>query len=289
MATPKSPNPIYHDPVQTRRRSSSHKSVASSPSRSASHADFTRTSIPMDGDAFSYNPSHLSAWYLSQDLWDRLPVGVQSSLASVQHSGAAVLTGFERLDKHTADTNATDADQKAPVDELLIQLNELPTPKLRTVSNASSALQSDRSAPLTDGSSAPQSGSASPATPTFDVAQLMSSASPASLGSPALSLQSYSCDRSFITPPLDRHGAYFATELSHLRTEALPRLRHQSYKVDQEWSEAKCNGAVTAEDVNTFENWWVEKKCTILSLNEKGKRLATAVGLAKTGLGWSAP
>lgn len=52
-----------------------------------------RTLCPRDGDAFSYNPSHLPAWYIPQDLWERLPATLQSTLASMQHAGAAALTG----------------------------------------------------------------------------------------------------------------------------------------------------------------------------------------------------
>jgi hypothetical protein len=92
MATPQSPTPIYHDPAQTRRRPSGRRSVAAL-SRSSSHIETARTACPKDGDAFSYDPSHLRIWYVPQDLWDRLPAQVQSSLAAVQHSGAAVLTG----------------------------------------------------------------------------------------------------------------------------------------------------------------------------------------------------
>ncbi|KAH9866764.1 hypothetical protein J1614_008457 [Plenodomus biglobosus] len=94
MAASPSVTPIYHDPKPTRnRRSSSRKSVASTLSRSTSYLDSPRTACPKDGDAFSYNPAHLRAWLIPQELWDRLPASVQSSLAAVQHSGAAVLTG----------------------------------------------------------------------------------------------------------------------------------------------------------------------------------------------------
>lgn len=93
MATPQSPKPIYHDPMLlSRPRSCSRRSVASL-SRSASYIDSPRTACPKDGDAFSYDPAHLRHWYCPHELWVRLPQNVQSSLAAVQHSGAAVLTG----------------------------------------------------------------------------------------------------------------------------------------------------------------------------------------------------
>jgi len=91
MAAPLSSHPVYHDPIPMSRRSSSRKTIACL-SRTASNVD-ARTVGPKDGDAFSYDPSHLRHWYCPQELWDRLPKQVQSSLADVQHAGAAVLTG----------------------------------------------------------------------------------------------------------------------------------------------------------------------------------------------------
>lgn len=55
--------------------------------------DTPRTACPKDGDAFSYDPSHLRSWYVPRELWDHLPAELRESLAAVQHSGAAVLTG----------------------------------------------------------------------------------------------------------------------------------------------------------------------------------------------------
>ena len=86
-----SPNqPSHHSPLLGRnhsRRSSSRKSFGSS------LVDSPRTLCPRDGDAFSYDPAHLAEWYIPQDLWDHLPLSLQTTLASMQHSGAAVLTG----------------------------------------------------------------------------------------------------------------------------------------------------------------------------------------------------
>jgi hypothetical protein len=97
-------------------------------------------------------------------------------------------------------------------------------------------------------------------------------------------------ERSFtFTTPLEPHDAYYRTELSHLRTEALPRLRHGSIKVDTEWYEAKCTGAFSADEINAFELWWMQKKLEVGHLNEKAKRLSIAIGLASTGMGWTAP
>lgn len=93
-------------------------------------------------------------------------------------------------------------------------------------------------------------------------------------------------ERSFSTPR-EPHDAYFAAELSHLRTEALTRLRHAARKVDQEWSEAKRTNALSPGDVKDFEDWWGEKKSAISRLNEKGKRMSLAIGLSSSGVGWT--
>jgi hypothetical protein len=91
MAAPTSPNqPANRSPLlggHHSRRSSTRKSFASS------LVDSPRTLCPRDGDAFSYDPAHLAEWYMPQDLWDRLTPKLQTTLASMQHSGAAVLTG----------------------------------------------------------------------------------------------------------------------------------------------------------------------------------------------------
>lgn len=96
MAASHSANPVYHDPAPCHsrdRRSSSRRSFASPLSRSNSNLDLPRPTCPKDGDAFSYDPTHLETWYLSQELWARLPAQLRSRIAAVQHAGAAVLTG----------------------------------------------------------------------------------------------------------------------------------------------------------------------------------------------------
>jgi hypothetical protein len=88
---------------------------------------------------------------------------------------------------------------------------------------------------------------------------------------------------------MEPQDAKFASELSYLRTEALPRLRHAGHKVDTEWYEAKRTACVTPEDAQTFEIWWNETKSIILKLSETGKRLAEAHGVTSNGMGWTAP
>ena len=88
---------------------------------------------------------------------------------------------------------------------------------------------------------------------------------------------------------MEPQDAKFASELSYLRTEALPRLRHAGHKVDTEWYEAKRTASVTPEDAQIFESWWNETKSNILKLSETGKRLAEAHGVTSNGMGWTAP
>ncbi|KAF1917279.1 hypothetical protein BDU57DRAFT_555172 [Ampelomyces quisqualis] len=290
------PSPLtMHSPPQRlgclRAGNSSRKRFAAPGSRSNSGMESPRAPRPQHGDAFHFDPAQLQKWYLPQAMWDLLPAPLQASLTDVQHSGAAVSTGFARLEQHEANIEKhTEGDDQYDVD----QLDNLPPAKLsRAFSNASSVFVSDASSCATasssSASSASQSGSASPVTssshprtrPTF---------SPVSLGDPASinRKQSRSRDRSFSTP-LEPHDAYYATELSHLRTEALPGLRHLARKVDVDWADAKRSGVLNSDDANAFENWWAEKTCEIMALDSIGKYRADAFGLVPTGMGWCAP
>ncbi|KAK8238552.1 hypothetical protein HDK90DRAFT_229663 [Phyllosticta capitalensis] len=79
---------------QLRRPSFKKTHVSSGPGVSA-----PRTHCPKDVDAFSYNPTHLQQWMMPQDLWEQLPHQLKTPLASVQHAGAAVLTGLDRIEE----------------------------------------------------------------------------------------------------------------------------------------------------------------------------------------------
>ncbi|KAF1925700.1 uncharacterized protein M421DRAFT_236146 [Didymella exigua CBS 183.55] len=282
----------FHDPRSSRphsRRNSTRRSFASSLSRSSSYLDSPRTPCPKDGDAFAYNPSHLDYWYCPQSTWDRLPSSVQKSLAAVQHAGASALTGFERLREHSGSNDGSRTDQRALEDEVLVDLDDLRPQKFRTASNASSVFLSDISSPTYSGTPASDSGSASPVPSTFSLSQSATTPASISLGPPELEAKRPSTrERSFSTP-LDPQDAKYASELSYLRTEAVPRLRHAGHKVDTEWYEAKRTGFVAAEDVQAFEGWWTATKCSILKLSEKSKRMAEANGVTSNGMGWTAP
>ncbi|KAF2624752.1 hypothetical protein BU25DRAFT_413297 [Macroventuria anomochaeta] len=282
----------FHDSRSSRprsRRNSTRRSFASSLPKSSPYIDSPRTPCPKDGDAFAYDPTHLKGWYCPQATWDRLPTAVQKSLAAVQHAGASALTGFERLQEHSGVSNGSRTDQKSPEEEILVELDELRPQKFRTASNASSVFLSDISSPTYSGTPASDSGSASPVPSTFSLSQSAATPAPISLGPPDLETKRSSTrERSFSTP-LEPQDAKYASELSYLRTEALPRLRHTGHKVDTEWYDAKRTGSVATEDVQTFENWWGETKCTILKLSETGKKLAEANGVTSNGMGWTAP
>ncbi|KAF2086566.1 hypothetical protein K490DRAFT_66759 [Saccharata proteae CBS 121410] len=58
-----------------------------------------RTLCPKDADAFSFDPEFLDAWTMPDDLWTYLPRPILAHLAAMQHAGAAVLTGFDRLER----------------------------------------------------------------------------------------------------------------------------------------------------------------------------------------------
>lgn len=301
MATESSPKPIYHSPnglgCNHSRRNSSRRSFTSTALPSLPK-ESPRPLCPRDGDSYSYKPRHLPAWYVSQDLWERLPGHIQSPLTALQHAGAAVLTGYERLEKHSEDRDNDHA--KAIDDEMDVQLEEsillLPTldtrfpPKLRTESTTSSALtESTIWSPVFSSQS---SGSASP---DLSASQTTSPISPICLTpADAEPPANRPCDRllskerSFCTP-LEPHNAYYATELSQLRTESIPRLRHAARKVETEWYDCKRQGAIPAHDIAAFEQWWAEKKSIIVNLNEKCKQLSVAFGMGPAGMGWTAP
>lgn len=171
-------------------------------------------------------------------------------------------------------------------DELLVHLDDLPPPRVRTTSTASSVFLSDVSSPEFTGTPNSEAGS-----PSLSASQATSPVSPICLwpaDSQFLQKRERSRERSFSTP-LEPHDAYYATELSHLRTEALPRLRHAVRKVEAEWNEAERTNTLSTDDLNEFRNWLAMKQCKVQLLNENCKRLSLAIGLSPSGMGWTAP
>lgn len=196
---------------------------------------------------------------------------MQSALAALQHSGAAVLTSYERLEQHS--TKDTTAEQKFVPDHMTLA-------DLRAASFSSSAITSPTfSSPSSSMASSPAILALSNAGPI----------SPITLSPPEMaSSEKRHHERSF-SIPLEPRDAYYATELSYLRTESLPRLRHGARKVDNEWYEAKRLGAVSQDDASEFEKWWADKKKWIHQLDDQGRRMSSAMGVSASGLGWTAP
>jgi hypothetical protein len=194
--------------------------------------------------------------------------------------------GYERLEEHTEGLDNGDSEHKTEEDEYLVQLdNSVPSMplKLRTSSNASSNLSIV--SPVFSASPATTSGTT---TPPLSGSQPVSPISPICLTPADAKLpttRDRSRDRSFSTP-LEPHNAYYAAELSYLRTESIPRLRHAVRKVDKDWYEVKRSGAISTGDGMAFEEWWANKKSTIRHLDEKAQRLSAAVGISSTGMGW---
>ncbi|KAF1961803.1 hypothetical protein CC80DRAFT_543172 [Byssothecium circinans] len=281
MTSPASPKPYYHDPSlghNHSRRSSTRKSFTS---WSGPQFDSPRTLCPRDGDAFSFDAARLPEWYIPQEeLWQRLPSSLQKALVSVQHGGAAVLSGFDRLTNHTKDLDCGRVTNKLDEDEFLVQLDSLPSPELGMTLRNSPFLSVVTDSPSfgSPALSSSQSTSTSPISPICLTP----------LEGNSFERPERSRERSFIIP-MEPNDAYYRTELSYLRTEALPRLRHASLKVDTEWYEAKQFHPFNPDEIKAFESWWTEKKMRIGHLNEQAKRLSGAIGLASTGMGWTAP
>ncbi|KAK7181071.1 hypothetical protein DPSP01_003577 [Paraphaeosphaeria sporulosa] len=291
MADPSSPNLTYNNPAFSQnheRRGSIRRSFTSS--FCTPKIDTPRTLCPRDGDAFSYDRSHLADWHVTQDLWEHLPSNIQTTLAAVQQAGAAVLTGYSRIDAHKSAQGNGNAYTKFEDDELIAKLDALPPPKIRTISNASSVVLSDVNSPVFTTTSVSEAG-----TPSIASSQSTNPVSPICLG-PSDSLPAEKGNRSrngsFIIP-IEPQDQGYVLEISSLRTEALPRLKHSGHKLDLEWREAKRTSDTThhlsAINIATFEKWWAEKKLKIDSLYERGQHLSTGLNLSPNGLGWAAP
>jgi hypothetical protein len=195
-------------------------------------------------------------------------------------------SGFERLEQHTKHLNGGRPTHNVESQELIDQLAALPPPKLRTTSDASSTFYSDVPSPVFTGT--PNSGCTSPS---LGGSQVTSPVSPMCLSpfeSQILQVQKRdrSRERSFSTPR-ESHDAYYAAELSHLRTEAMTRLRHTAIKVGSDLNEAKRVNALSANVAKEFEEWLFTKKNIISQLNDKCRGMSNAIGLSPSGMGWT--
>lgn len=282
-ASPSHGKSTYASPTSNhQRRSSVRRSFsATSPIPSTPKIESPRTLCPRDGDAFSYNPAHLPAWYMPQDLWARLPRQLLASLAAMQHAGAAVLTGFERLENLSGSLNSVPEEKSQVGGPELGDCFATTIVKPRTASNASSVRHdSGFSSPI---SASPISSISS--SPLLSYNHPTASISPLSLP-PTTAAQTSHHHRRAFTTPLNPHNAYYAAELSYLRTDSLPRLRHSARRVETEWAECKRADRAFADSGAEFEAWWVGKKELVGSLDDKGKRLSMSVGAGVMSMGW---
>lgn len=194
--------------------------------------------------------------------------------------------GYERIEAHKAEQNIGRANAKFGDDDLIDQLDALPPPKMRTISNASSVILSDANSPVfTSETESPSMASSQSTNPVSPICLDPSDDPPAE-----------KCGRSrgasFITP-IDPQDQGFVLEISALRTEALPRLRHSSRKLEVEWREVKrindSANHVSASDIAAFENWFAAKNTQVRELDEKVQHLSSDLNLSPNGLGWTAP
>lgn len=264
-----------------------------------------RTLCPRDIDAFSFSPAHLPYWCFDEALWKNLPEPLKELAAHFQRSGAAVLTGeyritsatmnartnmtagFERLEEHSG--HITTFTPKPTEDEMLVQLDDSISslrslPKLDTDSSISSyhVTSSPTSSTQSPSMSASQGSQISPVSPISLAADVF----PDGMLSPNSALaSSRTRERSFSTP-VDPIDAYYRNELSQLRIEAIPRLRHAAIRLGIEWQSIKSSGKMAKEEVEAFQRWWDERKIRAEDLDEKTRRLSDFHGLTPHGLGW---
>ncbi|KAF2801333.1 uncharacterized protein BDZ99DRAFT_403574 [Mytilinidion resinicola] len=238
-----------------------------------------RTACPRNGGAFSYNPVHLSVWYMPEELWARLPTRLTGSIAAVQHAGAAVFTGFERLE-----TLGEALSPSENAEDDIVPVPGVVKPRgLSTITISSN--DSDASATSSLASSVVSTPLSTPNLFSMPVSPF--SLSPSSFEKTTSKPHQRHHARSYTTP-MEPDMAYYTLELSHLRTESLPCLRHAIRVVDRELNESKRLVELDEETLGEFEAWWVKKKATAIGLDQKGLALSIQRGIPTNGLGWSA-
>ncbi|OCL11453.1 hypothetical protein AOQ84DRAFT_229298 [Glonium stellatum] len=276
-------SPSYGKPINHQRRPSARRSFsAASPIPSSPKIESPRTLCPRDGDAFSYNPAHLPVWYMPPDLWARLPSQLLASLAAMQHAGAAVLTGFERLENLSGSLDSVTEETAQTAGSELEDCFDTITKQRTSSDSSSSRHDSGFSSPL---STSPTSSiSSSPLLSSHHSGAPITPLSlPPTIDSDA---QDKSNRRRAFTTPLDPHNSYYTAELSYLRTDSLPRLRHSARKVETTLAECRRADRALASLGAEFEAWWVGKKQLVSSLNDKGKTLGMSMGAGGMCMGW---
>lgn len=252
---------------------------------------------PQDGNAFSYDPTYLEDWFMPQELWLSIPEGIKSSVAAVQHAGAAVLSSFARMSslrQHALSQTTHKGDEDSSNMKQFDSLIDI-SPLLRGHYTMHEFLPESPPELSPDASSCPTpSLLATPPSielPTnLDLSgqghgSTLSTIPSNSSGNSTLSaipstpfISKDSEPRTFVTPQAP-HVAYLSTELQHLRSEALVRLRHTARHVDREWADTtrlKPNLAFSTVGQD-FEEWWAGKKGLIRELSCRAKQIVLIV------------
>lgn len=262
-----------------------------------------RTPCPRDGDAFSYNPAHLAAWYMPNDLWVRLPKELLDPLARLQHAGAAVLTGFERLEAMGAVGAVRDEgpDEEAEEERSYARHDSGYDDKLAGSGTDRTVLGNttqDDARPHDDSSIFLTNSTLQP----IPTNPLPSPISPWTLnpldppGPPSLSA---SATNTSLTPPLsptsplpppptdapatrptlppkDFRTTQYLAELAALRSDSLVRLRHCARAV--ELAAPGARPALLPAAAAEFGRWWDGMRARVGRLEQRGRGVGAGGG-----------
>jgi hypothetical protein len=218
---------------------------------------------------------------MPNSLWEKLPEDIQSSVAAMQHAGAAINTAFERIEKLKEELGDQINDNDNNTDDTPR------TPSLTSLPLLSYAASS--------GAASPNEAPEMPSTPIshLDLSQIEEKTAVLQWPTSPILLGMMSRRNSLvsvITPPTHPRVAQWRAETSHLREECLVRLRHAFRKVDLEWHallhdyntgrEAPSNWDEWTATSLDFESWMQAKKAVLKAMEEKSKALGHVV------LGW---
>jgi hypothetical protein len=246
--------------LQGRRRGSSRWSSGIGPTLPLA-LESPRTAMPRDDNAFSFRSKYLNDWLMPESLWAMLPAELKTKIKNLQHSGAAVLTSFERLDQLAQElpevihedeqtdneesiSSMADKTSQDFINAKLVQIqsqrrasetsrNEekfdcspIP-PEYRSfgAKSGNTAFSSDLTTPYTNVTSCPSplnlSQSPEPVPPT-----------PLDLGQ--TSRRSSNAMSAMTGPPRNAQTGHYLAQLDHLRKQDVVRLRHNIYAVETE-------------------------------------------------------
>ncbi|KAF2836809.1 hypothetical protein M501DRAFT_987076 [Patellaria atrata CBS 101060] len=245
---------------------------ASSSSSGIPVPEFTSSSNlrPKDSHTFSFDPQHLADWTMPATQWNLLPVSLQKSVTAIQQAGAAVDTGFMRLEELKQVISGTDGLDEGESDFD----NSFPIttrPRLLSLTKSLSTSSNVTAGSPTSSSFSQYSPVITPMTPSTPMTP------------PILSFRAIPTRETIVhvlPPPTPQHS-YYAAELAHLRTEALPRLRHAIIRLETEWYEQKeeIDPQIGEDLVRKLREWIGTKKADAQEMHEMAKML---------GLQWKA-